>query len=118
MSATKRQALAAANAAKQVAMTHPWRPSAYWLIMFLDGLISGLRTCSAANAMSAAAATPRTARAATREYVIKPSAMPVECRSVRRMSVHRLESSYPHASLTRCEDASKGVILRSHEDDT
>src|SRR5262245_55859021 len=70
ISATAPHALAAANAAKHNAMTHPCRPSAYWLIMVRDGWISGLRTCSAARATSARAAAPIAARAASTEYVI------------------------------------------------
>lgn len=69
-SAADKHALAAANAPKNSAITHPCRPSAYWLIIFRDGETSGFRICSAASAMSASTAAAMAALAAVVKYVI------------------------------------------------
>src|SRR5262245_31289964 len=70
-SAANRDALAAANAAKHSAINQPCRPSAYRLIIFRDGWTLGLRTCSAARAITATTAAAMTARAASMEQLIR-----------------------------------------------
>ena len=50
INATNRHALAAAKATKHTDINQPWAPTAYWLIIMLEGRISRLRTCSTPRA--------------------------------------------------------------------